>query len=88
MFNGDPDSIKFLYSIISEGKMTPGCEKDAKVCDDGRGILSASEMRRMWDTAVYGYLIPQIWKLEGVNPVVIMTDAKCDDVGVGAGLDG
>ncbi|KAF6800258.1 Killer toxin subunits alpha/beta 6 [Colletotrichum musicola] len=77
-----------FIGIISEGKMTPGCEKDAEVCNNGRGILSATEMRRMWDTAVYGYLIPQIWKLEGVNPVVIMTDAKCDDVGVGAGLDG
>ncbi|KAF6808487.1 Killer toxin subunits alpha/beta 6 [Colletotrichum sojae] len=53
MFNSDPGSIKFLYSLISEE------ENDTR-----------------------------IWKLEGVNLVVIMTDAKCDDVGVGTGLDG
>lgn len=88
MFNGESESTDFLYSLISEGKMTPGCEPGEKVCGDTRGTVGATELRRAWETAMYGYLIPQMWKLEDVNPVVIVTEGLCKDVGVGTGYNG
>lgn len=45
-------------------------------------------MRKAWETALYGYLIQQAWRLNDVNPVAVWMNEEFDAVGVGTGLFG
>lgn len=56
MFNGSAASINALYSLISNGKMLSG---DVAISDE--------TAQAAVEKTVYGYMIPQAWKLSNTH---------------------
>ena len=75
LFKGDETSLDFLSSMLSDGKML----------EDKFSGTDANDLRKAWETAMYGSLISHIWEVTGITPVILDTGAACTDRGVGVG---
>lgn len=68
LFDGSPSSIARLYNLIKDGKFF---EFD--------GVASDYDTQTDVQTALYAYLIPQAWDLDGQAPFVLDSGATCAD---------
>ncbi|KAK2760814.1 hypothetical protein FQN54_002052 [Arachnomyces sp. PD_36] len=74
IFLGDKESLDFLHKTIADGKFFGNYTAQG-----------ADYLQERWETAMYGSLISQSWEMVGITPVVIDTEAGCEEVGVGVG---
>ncbi|KAL1954115.1 hypothetical protein VTO42DRAFT_1739 [Malbranchea cinnamomea] len=74
IFRGDDESLEFLDKALQDGKLL-------KTLSPG----SAIDLENKWIAALHGIMISHTWEMVGITPVVIDTEADCDEEGVGVG---
>ncbi|KAF7561921.1 hypothetical protein G7046_g2225 [Stylonectria norvegica] len=85
LFNGLPDSIDQLTTLISDGKLIAG--KGNLAPDDSDDTTEAA-LEESISKAFFGYAIPVIWSLSGTYPFIIDSGYDCGVVDpLGAYLD-
>lgn len=69
-FSGDEQSIKFLTMALADGKLI-----------SPMSTSTAVELEKQWKSAIYGSTVSNVWHMVGEKPVILDTDAGCDEVG-------
>ncbi|EYB33358.1 hypothetical protein FG05_10561 [Fusarium graminearum] len=78
LFNGsDPESVKTLWSLISDGKMIQaGVKGDGSkiIKDDG---VSTIDLRKHVAKTFYGYIIPTVWRVSETYAFILDSGYDC-----------
>ncbi|EFW98972.1 class 5 chitinase chi100 [Grosmannia clavigera kw1407] len=81
LFNGEPDSLSLLQSVIANGHFIAGGDPETHILSSPGYTIDdddASYMRGNVTRSYYAYMIPSIWSAVGDNAFVLDTQKGCD----------
>jgi hypothetical protein len=76
LFDGSPESIQFLTTLISDGKMTPGNTEGHSVLE----AMSNTKLQALLRRVFYSYTIPAIWTTAALSVFVMDSGITCDHI--------
>lgn len=76
LFDGSPESIQSLTTLISDGKMTPGNTTGHAIPPQ----MSNTELQTLLTRVFYSYTIPAIWTAAGLSVFVMDSGYTCNHI--------